>query len=269
MGWLATDPRGYIAQATELNRVNGDFRKAVKLAKGWRHHRKAADDRFPLKSFHLEQIITRWVMANPRSDIFDMIFECFRSLPDHIRYPQIPDKADPNRLIDAYVGDLSHEDRRLVDRARDGFLVKLENMEEGSNPLDLISVEPYIRNGNDEAFLFDQGIPMLKEQDFTIIGEVLPRDGGFRPYILDRLGLIRVDRKVRFRLGNSAPPADLYKWKVQNDPDAPQQRGEITDHRTKNDPEESKYNGRHFVECYAIRRGVCIGRGRQDVVLQR
>lgn len=101
------------------------------------------------------------------------------------------------------------------------------------------------------------------------LGHILPREpGGFRASILNAIGLIRVDRKVRFRLGDNAPPADIYKWKVKNDDNSPQPRGEITDHQTKNDPEETKYNGHHFVECYAIRDGVCIGRGRQNVVLQ-
>lgn len=269
MGWVRTDPRGYIRQATTLNQANGDFRKAVKLAKGWRHHRNAADERFPLKSFHLEQIITEWTAAHPNADIFDIIFAFFCHLPNFIRYPQIPDRADPNQMIDGYVSELSHQERRLIDRARDGFLIALENLEEGSDVARLVSVGPHERAGDLESYLFDQAIPMLDEHGFTIVGEVLPRDGGFRPYILDRLGLIKVDRKVRFRLGNNAPPADLYKWKVKNDDDSPQPRGEITDHGTKNDPEETKYNGHHFVECYAVRNGVCIGRGRQDVVLKR
>jgi hypothetical protein len=172
------------------------------------------------------------------------------------------------RRIDEYVASLSHDERRTVDHARDGFLIALENFNEGDDVGTLVSAPPRERRSDVEAYLFDQGIPMLNEHDFTIVGHVLEREGGFRAYILDRIGLIKVDRSVRFRLGNDAPPADIYKWKVKNDDNSPQPRGEITDHQTLRDPESTKYNGRHFVECYAVRNGVCIGRGRQDVVLQ-
>lgn len=269
MTWIATDPRGYIAQASRINEANSDFRKAVKLAKGWRHHRKAENDAFPLKSFHLEQVITNWVAAHPAADIFDIIFSFFVHLPDAMQYPQIPDRADPRRNIDDYVAGLSHQERRAVDRARDGFLIALENFSEEHDVGELVGAQPHERRGNAEAYLFDQAIPMLNEHDFTIVGEVLPREGGFRGFLLDRHGLIRVDRKIRFRLSRDAPAADLFKWKVKNDDGSPEPRGEITDHGTLNDPESTKYSGSHFVECYAIRGGRCIGRGHQDVVLQR
>lgn len=269
MAWIRTDPRGYITSATRLNQANDDFRLSVKFAKGWRHHRKSADDEFPLKSFHLEQIITGWVADHPEAEIFDIVFEFFRRLPDYMRYPQIPDRADPDRNIDEYVAHLSHADRRRVDHARDGFLTAVENFEDGDDVGALLSAEPRERKSDEEAYLFDQGVPMLNEHDFSIAAEVLPREGGFRGFFLDRFGLIRVDRKIRFRLGNDAPAADVFKWKVKNDDDSPDPRGEITDHQTRNDPESTKYNGIHFVECYAIRNGACIGKARQNVVLQR
>jgi hypothetical protein len=268
MVWIKTDPRGYISAATRLNQANEDFRKAVKFAKGWRHHRKAADDAFPLKSFHLEQIITGLVLARPGAEIFDFIFDFFTRLSDFIRFAQIADRADPERNIDDYIENLTFDERRDVIRARDGFLIAFEDFQDGDDVATLISAEPRERRSNEEAYLFDQRIPMLDEQSFSIVGHVLEREGGFRAFILSAGGLIRVNRKVSFRLGDNAPDADVYKWKVKNDDDSQQPRGEITDNQRKNDPEETKYNGEHFVECYAIRAGVCIGRGRQNVVLQ-
>jgi len=80
--------------------------------------------------------------------------------------------------------------------------------------------------------------------------------------------VIQVDRKISFRVGNDAPAADVYKWKVKNDDDSREPRGEITDHNTLRDPEHTKYRGNHYVECYAIRGWVCIGRSHQNVVLE-
>lgn len=266
MTWIQSDPRGYITAASNLNTQNGDFRKAVKFAKGWRHSCKEADQDFPLKSFHLEQAITQWVLLNPTATLFDMVFEFFVRLPDFMRYPQIPDRADPSSNIDAYVAELDERAVRKVIEARDGFLVALEAFEERGSVAALLACTHRKRVGSAESFLFDQRIPMLTENDFTVVGEV-PQATGFRGFILDALGLIPVDRKIHFRLGRDAPTADLYKWKVRNDDDAPQPRGEITDHHTLRDPEHTKYRGSHFVECYAILGGICIGRGRQNVVL--
>ncbi|MBX7488732.1 nucleotidyltransferase [Qipengyuania sp. GH25] len=266
MRWIQSDPRGYITAASNLNTQNGDFRKAVKFAKGWRHSCKEADDNFPLKSFHVEQAITQWVLQNPTSTLFDMVFEFFVRLPDFLRYPQLPDRADPSSNIDAYVAELDERAVRNVIEARDGFLVALEDFEEGDDVAALLACDHRKRVGSAESFLFDQRIPMLTEHDFSIVGEV-PQASGFRGFVLDALGLIPVDRKIHFRLGRDAPAADLYKWKVRNDDGAPQPRGEITDHRTLRDPEHTKYRGSHLVECFAILDEVCIGRGRQNVVL--
>lgn len=268
MDWIASDPRGYISVARQLNEVNEDFRKAVKFAKGWRASCKESDDSFPLKSFHLEQAITRWMAAYPQADIFDIIFEFFYRLPDFMRYPQIPDRADPTRNIDDYVAGLTQADRRKVTEARDGFLIKLEEFEEGDDIGSLLTVRRRKRASANEAYLFDQKIPMLTEREFSITAEVLPRTGGFRGFILDKLGLIQVDREIRFRLGPDAPPADIYKWKVKNDDNSPQPRGEITDHGTMRDPEHTKYAGTHYVECFAVKDGVCVARSKQNVVLK-
>ena len=268
MAWIASDPRGYIAVAARLNRTNDDFRKAVKFTKGWRTSCKTTDPDFPLKSFHLEQAITRWMSENPDAEIFDAVFEFFCALPDFIRYPQFQDRADSNRNIDDYVAYLSETDRQKVIEARDGFLIKLENLEDGDDTASLLAVSKRKRRSPTEAYLFDSRIPVLTEHEFSIIAEAQARDGGFRRFILDRIGLIQVDREIRFRLAPGAPIADVYKWKVKNDDDSPKPRGEITDHGTLQDPECTQYNGSHFVECFAIHNAVCIGRSKQNVVLK-
>ncbi|MEQ1609981.1 MAG: hypothetical protein ABL956_13575 [Hyphomonadaceae bacterium] len=268
MTWIRSDPRGYISVATALNRQNDDFRKSVKLVKGWRASCKEADEDFPLKSFHLEQAVTRQFQRRPDIEIFDAVFEFFCELPDLVERSQIPDRADTQRNIDAYVDGLDRMERAHVRQARDFFLIKLEEIAEGADIGDLLQAGRHERASVTEAYLFDSRIPVLTEADFRIVGTVLQRTGGFRQFVLDVLGRIDVDRRIEFRLGNNVPLADLFKWKVKNDGNSAQPRGEITDHQTMNDPEHTKYRGQHFVECFAIRNGVCIGRSRQNVVLQ-
>ncbi|WP_300394169.1 hypothetical protein [Henriciella sp.] len=264
--WIRSDPRGYISAAQRLNDDNDDFRKAAKIVKRWKQNQKLNDDNFPLKSFHLEQIVTRILSANRGLSLFDIIFEFFRTIEDYVRDPRIPDRADPSIFIDQYIADLSHSERRKISHAKDYVLKSLEEIAPSTPIESIFSGELYERPVS-EKFLFDLGIPVLTEENLRIRAEVLPRTGGFRGFLLDVIGRISVDRKISFRHREDVPGAQLYKWKVKNDDDCRDPRGEITDHSTRNDPENSKYIGEHYVECYAIRNNVCIARARQYVRL--
>lgn len=251
-----------------INERNSDFRKSIKIVKAWKQACCAVDERFKLKSFHLEQILVRTFAQQPRLEIFDALFGYFRELPALLVSPQIPDRADPSRMIDEYVAALTQSEREAVVEARDGFLIRLEEIEISAEIGSLVSGRSRKRRGAAEAYLFDQGIPLLTEsEDLRIQGNVLPRAGGFRPEILDQTGLIDVDRRIRFSVTHGVA-SDLYKWKVKNDDSSPQPRGEISDHSTSSDPEHTQYKGSHFVECFAVRDGTCIARAKQNVVLK-
>lgn len=268
MTWINSDPRGYIQVAREVNAANQDFRKAVKVVKAWKQACCAADDNFRLKSFHLEQVITAYFRMGTVIDIFDAVFRFFCEIPGLIYEPKIADRADPNRKIDAYVAGLTTLERQTVIQARDYFLVQLENLAAATDVPSLLESGFRKRVGPSESFLFDQGIPVLIEDDavLRIQGLVLVRDG-FRQSVLDSRGLVSVDRRIQFSVVKHVA-SDLYKWKVKNDDNSPQPRGEITNHSTANNPEITKYNGKHFVECYAIKGGACIARARQNVEVQ-
>jgi hypothetical protein len=267
VGWLKSDPRGYITEARNLNADNSDFRKAVKIVKFWKNGCKLRDENFPLKSFDLELILTQF-FKEVHADIFDAVFEFFRRLPQHIRTPGIIDRANPERFIDQYITEMTLGQRDRIKEACDYVLMHLGNIEENTNVVDIFSGGRYGRAGASEAFLFDQGIPIHSEAEFNIVGEALEEKGGFRARLLDAMGIIETSREIRFRISKNAPPADLYKWKVQNDSRSAEPRGEITDHKTRNDPERTKFKGEHYVECFAIKNGICIGRSMQKVILR-
>lgn len=267
--WLKSDPRGYIKAATDLNSKNNDFRKTTKFVKRWKHNCKVEDEDFKLKSFHIEQAIFAIYKQNPNFDITDTIFKFFCDIPEIIAHPKIKDRADQAKFIDEYVGSLTNEQKEKIIQARDHFLIKLENLSERPSVADLLKSGFHNRVSDAEEYLFDSQIPVFLEDEsaFRIQGEVLPRDGGFRGRVLDAIGLIEVDRKIQFRIVGNSPQVDLFKWKVKNDNKSEQPRGEITDHRTLRDPEHSLYRGNHFVECYAVRNGICVARAKQNVVL--
>jgi hypothetical protein len=138
MGWIKSDPRGYIEVARQVNLANNDFRKSAKFVKGWKCACKELNDMFKLKSFHMEQIITAYFQRNVQLDIYDAVLQFFRDLPKLIERPQIPDRADGSLNIDQYVDDLTDAEKRLIIQARNTFLSTLENFNKDSDVQDLI-----------------------------------------------------------------------------------------------------------------------------------
>jgi len=272
--WIKSDPKGYIKATSILDEKNNDFRKVAKFVKRWKHNCKEADDNFGLKSFHIEQVIFGTFRQNSAFDITDAIFKFFCDLPQIISYPQIKDRADQKRFIDDYLNNLTDLQKENIIKARDSFLIKWEYLSEAPRIADLLAAGFYQRSSNNngictEQYLFDFRIPTFIEKDveLRIRGRVFPISGGFRERILNAIGLIERDRKIEFRVSGNAPSVDIFKWKVKNDDKSIEPRGEITDHSTRNDPEYTKYRGAHYVECYAIKDGICIARARQNVVL--
>jgi len=272
--WIRSDPRGYIKATLCLDKVNSDFRKTAKFVKRWKHNCKEKNEEFGLKSFHVEQLIYGIFKQSPGIEIIDAIFKFFYDLPENIFQPQIKDRADSKRFIDSYLNDLSQPQKNLIKEARDAFLIKLEYLSEAPSISDLLNAAFHKRASNNrgcctEQYLFDFNIPTFIEKDkvLKIYGTALPTPGGFRERILDAIGLIERERKIKFRISGNAPNTDLFKWKVKNDDRSIEPRGEITDNTTRNDPESTRYKGEHYVECYAIKNGVCIARTRQNVKL--
>lgn len=270
MDWIITDPRGYIEVAKNVNQLNGDFRKTVKFVKAWKSSCKAKDENFELKSFHIEQVITIYFQENTSLTIFDVLFKFFVNLPQLLETAQIKDQANNGTYIDAYINDLTRGQKERIIEARDCFLIKLEEFSENDDIEALLNVCFHRRASSFEQFLFDYQIPILLDNNFSleILGEVQEREGGFRKFILDKIGIIPIDRKIKFRIRGNPPNVDFFKWKVKNDNSSKEPRGEITDHHTKNDPEHTKYIGNHCVECYAILNGICVAKARQNVSLK-
>lgn len=126
IGYILSDPKGYISVASGINDGNKDFRKSVKVPKKWKWFEAKRNDNFKLKSFHIEQILTLYFLENPNLDILDAVTRFFRELPAWLSRAQIPDRADSARLIDAYVDELTAEEKAIILDARDRFLERLQ-----------------------------------------------------------------------------------------------------------------------------------------------
>lgn len=271
--WINSDPRGYMKVATEVG-SNSDFRKVVKFIKKWKDNLCDSDKDLKLKSFHLEQVVTKYFQQKTNIEIFDAVFTFFTNLPDIINTPnQIKDRANNDKYIDDYLVKLTIEQKEKIKFARDGFLIKLENLKESDSASVLLQISLYKRFVSEE-FLFDKNIPIFVDPSFTfkIDGFVKPLDGYSSGYITQTAhlqnGLTRgqgKSRKIHFSIRSNNTPANIFWWKVRNSNNSGQPRGELTLNQTKNDLENTEYVGDHYTECFGVQNDICISRARVNV----
>ncbi len=270
MSWIKSDPRGYIKVASELDLTTGGrFRKAVKIIKTWKNNLAEKDQNLKLKSFHTEQVVTKLFQTNPDFGIIDIIFIFFLGLSEVIKNPnQIRDRANTDKFIDDYLGNFTPAQLEKFEHARDAFLKQLEETSDEDDLNDLLLPNFYKRSNASEEFLFDKGFTTFTDpahSDFDITADITGKDGIF-VRLLNKLGAIDSGRYLKFKKTKNIDGCE-YRWKVKNDDASEQPRGEITIGKTKNVPEHTKFSGKHFVECYAVKDSVCIAKARQNVFL--
>lgn len=271
--WIKTDPLGYIEVAAKINERNTDFRKCVKFVKGWKQRCKKRDENFKLKSFHIEQLVTRDFKNSPNLEIFDGIFRFFTTLKENIQRPNIHDRADSSKFIDEYLNELSDKDRELIYKAIDAILISFENIDMNSNIEAIISSAFYERKSGMENYLFDQKIPMLIDETLILdIDGFVEKYDGFRKFQANLKyanGVVDTKNSIEFKVVKNTTNADILKWKVKNDNNTPEPRGEISDNRTSQNPEKTAYIGNHYVDCFAIKNRICIARDRVNVIVRQ
>ncbi|MBU2634669.1 MAG: hypothetical protein KJ674_05530 [Nanoarchaeota archaeon] len=274
MDWIISDPRGYIKIASEVDQLtNGEFRKTIKIIKKWKNNLVDIDYNLKLKSFHLEQVVTKFFQKNQHLEIFDAIFEFFIGLPEIINNPnQISDRANKDKFIDSYLEELTIEQKDKIKLTIDGSLIKLENLKESSSIDELLEIVFYQRKPEEE-FLFDKKKKIFTDDSlrFKIDGFVKPLVGFSAGWLTQtpqlQRGLSRGtgQRKIEFSIRSDNTLANEYRWKVRNNDSCDQPRGEITLNQTRNHPERTEFPGDHYVECFAIKDDVCISRSRVNV----
>lgn len=130
---------------------------------------------------------------------------------------------------------------------------------------------------NTEQFLErDLGIAVRLDHRYRVrlSARVQPKDG-FRTYELRKHGnAVGRHRSIRFRIADCTVPGP-YKgyWKVRNHGEEAIQadciRGQIVpDNGTFVKDEPTRYRGKHYVECYIVKNGVCVAMDHQIVVIK-
>lgn len=111
IGWMLSDPRGYIEDARRLNERNESFRKVAKFSRKWRRGCKKENPEFRLKSFHLELVDNDLLKKSPHFDTLDAIEAFFDTLETYLVRPHFPDRANNGRYVDKYIEELKPGER--------------------------------------------------------------------------------------------------------------------------------------------------------------
>ena len=267
--WILSDPRGYISQAQDVGK-NKDFRKAVKIVKYWKRTLRDIDDALKLKSFHLEQVITRQFQDDPELDLIQAVFNFFSNLPETIDKPkQIEDRAQTGKYIDDYLADLSDVQKQKINRARDMLLMRLEMIDDFTAE-EIFTAGEYHRDPK-EQFMFDLKHMVVPDtsHDFDISYDEQDKFENRTMRRARKKLKLPKRRELFFKVIDGLESNLTYFWKVQNSKhlaDKTQRRGEITENQTANNPETTEFTGEHYVECFGVNSlGECVRRARCEV----
>lgn len=128
-------------------------------------------------------------------------------------------------------------------------------------------------NSDTEQFLSDLNIDYVKNPYIFKIDGKVTKTNGFEYLLTHNRNSVGKHRKIEFFIDMSDIPLPYYVlWKVKNTGQeakaASQLRGEILkDDGNKIRVEHTLYSGNHYVECYAIKNGVCISQDKVDVLI--
>ncbi|MEU6006328.1 cyclic GMP-AMP synthase DncV-like nucleotidyltransferase [Streptomyces sp. NPDC047453] len=122
----------------------------------------------------------------------------------------------------------------------------------------------------------DYGIPEILDARYRVrLTATVRAKPGFRTFNLRRHGnVVGRDRNIEFRVSECTVPGSyqIY-WKVKNTGaeamSANCLRGKIEqDDGSRYRSEPTKYQGKHYVECYVVQNGVCVAKDHQVVIIK-
>ena len=152
--WIKSDPKGYIRDASEVDlKSSGRFRKDAKFVKKWKQGCKDVNSDFPLKSFHLELIVTAFFKNDNSLECLDGIEIFFNSLHECIKQPQFPDKADASRFIDEYLNELSEQERQLVLSQQENAISIVKKINSAENDAEVLNLIKELLNLEEKSKL--------------------------------------------------------------------------------------------------------------------
>ena len=278
--WPECKPRQEIAAFDELNRTsNGNLKRVCKMLRAWRNRHGA-----PMNGMLIDTLVYRFFKENTHyndksyaaypvlmRDVFGFLAELpvqeswlapgsNQQVKSRGKF-QLKAKQAAETCSKALVEESIEAKEKLWRKVFGGRFLPLQPKAKAAPT---VSTEEFI----EDRFLVDIKF------ELSIVCEVLTKDGRLEKsyrWLGSIFPWIRHGRTLRFRVDscNVPEPFELY-WKVRNvGPEAEKRkmiRGQIVrDAGRQEKLEPSVFYGPHFVECYAVKDGVCLALDRIDV----
>lgn len=289
--WNRTNPKGHKKWSTEANEEHdGKYKPVVKILKWWRREHCPEDSRWP-KGITLEKMVAD-NFPEETGPYGDLVASVFRSM--HDRYSSdiasgiVPFIDDPTLPSNDLAASYSAEDFREFDGELVLAIALLdeigstnevwrkilgERFPAGSSKAELsLPTSVYLPTQRALAVNWRERLPfVLKARGFGIqVYAEVETKGGDRFPIRSNDHTIPKDCTVVYHALRSPNLRNCsIRWQIVNTGaeaiSANCKRGEIALPNEKNDSrrETTAYAGRHYVQCFAIRKGVCIARSKE------
>lgn len=284
--WSRTNPKGHKAWSTEVNKKhNGKYKPVVKILKWWRREHCPKGSRWP-KGITLEKMVAD-NFPEETAPYSDLVASVFRSM--HDRYsddlasgivPFIDDPSLPgNDLAASYsIEDFRKFDSELVSATalldESGSTNEVwrkilgERFPTGSSKAELsLPANIYLPPQRTLAVDWRERLPyIVKAKGFGIhvYAEVETKDGKKFAIRSNDRTIPKGCTVVYHALRSSNLRNCSIRWQIVNTGteaiSSNCKRGEITASNESNGSrrETTAYTGRHYVQCFAIRKGACI-----------
>lgn len=294
--WILSDPKFYLDQAKEINDSNSSYRKAVKFVKTWRRACNAGLVNFELQSFHLEQVLAQMFLEDNTLDTLQAVKSLFTNLGYWLAEPRIFDAANSDVFIDSYLTkDLNGTQRKEATAFATKSLYYLNQLDDDSTFADvyntirlmLIASSPWPHYiGSISNIDIACEVERLKKwvnpkhysRKYTALSkESLAEINGPRP--LSTGEKIKPGYQLKFTPVMNGIAYDEIKWLIVNTGTDALEKNRISGWRgfkfddcyqqTCYRIEHTEYIGQHWIECYLIKDGSCVGVGKFDVFIER
>jgi hypothetical protein len=283
--WKKTDPLPEQTESINFNNdTNGNFFNACHMLRAWKNKKG-----FKFGGLLIDTLTYNFFNSNDSfknidfDSYLDMMKELFKYLKNLDKQQsywyalgsnQQVYNSDKGKFIDkakkAYesIKDLTEETKDLNKKLRSIFGTSFPKKEKLTEQASVYKEYADYSYRDTEQFIEDL-LPV--DVKYEIMLDCKVTQNGWRDqflsHILENNEMLRINKKLDFYITYTDVPSpyDIY-WKVKNEGDIAKQknmiRGQINKTNNMHRTEETSFKGSHYVECYLVKNGVCVAKGR-------
>lgn len=287
-GWTLTDPKGHIQWSTEINQSNNsEYKPLVKIIKWWRKTNCPDGKKYP-KGIALEKIIADNMGDSSAStesfliETMDNIISAYKEqYSDQGIVPIILDPSSKNQTNNLLEGYTSTDFKAFIDKISEhSDLLNDEGTTNDTwrkilgNEFPKDTVKKFAQNElicasashrKQITWPFSRGSAvMISLKAVDKLGNVIPYESNGEP--------LEKDIDLHFKALTGAKPPYTVKWQVTNTGAEAMRanclRGDFynSDDGINGRKETTSYTGSHSVQCFIIKRGICIAKSRDYII---